>query len=147
MSMQYYVERGFEDNIIKKLENHSVGILGLAGMGKTTTARFIYVKLKRMGFNVVYLTSDESKTIEFNVSKGNREVIRCVSLRQVWKDKNKDEITALTHAVVKAIEGSAGKLKKARGALEWIVEKFSGKKVERIEHLAVSYTHLTLPTN
>ena len=137
--MLYYVERGFEDDIIKNLESYrSVGILGLAGMGKTTTARFIYVKLKRKGVNVVYLTSDdESKTIEFNVSKDDKEVVRCVSLRQVWREKERDEVIALTHAVVKAIEGSiTGRLRKrARGALEWIVKKFSGKEIEKIEHL------------
>ncbi|RLI85326.1 MAG: hypothetical protein DRP01_06420 [Archaeoglobales archaeon] len=138
MSMLHYVEREFEDNLIKNLERYrSVGILGLAGVGKTTTARFIYVKLKRKGVNVVYLTSDESKTVEFNISKDDREVVRCVSLRQVWKEKEKDEVIALTHAVVKAIEGSiAGRLRKrARGALGWIVKKFSGKEIEKIEHL------------
>ncbi len=138
MSMRYYVKRGFEDDLIENLDKYrSCGILGLAGMGKTTTARYIYVKLKRKGVNVVYLTSDnESKTIEFNLSKDDKEVVRCISLRQVWS-KTGDEVTALAHAVVRAIKGStvSGLSEKARRALEWIVEKFSGKKIEKIEHL------------
>lgn len=102
MNMQYYVKRGFEDDLIKTLENYgSTCILGLAGMGKTITARFVYVKLKEKNVKAIYLTSDESKSVKFNDVE-----IKCISLRHVWRDKSKDEVIALAHTIAKAIEGS-----------------------------------------
>ena len=137
--MKWYVKRGFEDDLIEALNSYdSACILGLAGMGKTTVVRYVYVELKRAGKKVVYLTSDEEgKTIEFNVGVDDREDIRCISLRDVWRDKSKDEVIALAHAVVKAIEGTfVGRLtKKVKEALEWLAEKLSCKKLEKLEHI------------
>ncbi|WP_048197447.1 hypothetical protein [Methanocaldococcus sp. FS406-22] len=130
MEMKWYVKRGFEDDLINALNNYgSACILGLAGMGKTTTARYIYTKLRREGVKVVYLTSDEeSKTIKFKVTRDEEEEIRCISLKHVWSGKG-DEAEVLAYAIAKAIEGTY------LGKIGRLLEKFTGKKLEKLEHI------------
>jgi len=139
--MEQYVERDFEDNLIDSLNTYgSVCILGLAGMGKTTTARYIYTKLRKEGVKVVYLTSDEvSKTIKFNVTRDEEEEIRCISLKHIWSGKG-DEAEVLAYAIVRAIEGTySGRIgKKVDDALNWLSKKFTDKKLEKLEHLKSS---------
>jgi len=136
--MEWYVERGFEDNLIKALDTYgSACILGLAGMGKTTTARYIYTKLRREGVKVVYLTSDEVlKTIKFKVAKDEEEEIRCISLKRVWSGRE-NEAEILAYAIVGAIEGTYLERirKKACNVINWLSEKLTGKKFEKLEHL------------
>ncbi len=117
----------------------SACLLGLAGMGKTTLARYVYTMLKERGDRVVYVTSDESKTIEFNVAKDRKVEIRCVNLRDVWRrDKEEDEIVALANAIVRAIEGTFfDRLKgKAKKALAKLAEKI-GVKVEELDRVKI----------
>ena len=128
--MKWYVKRGFEDDLINALNNYgSACILGLAGMGKTTTARYIYTKLRKEGVKVVYLTSDEeSKTIKFKVTKDEEEEIRCISLKRIWSGKE-DEAKVLAYAIVRVIEGTY------LGKIGRLLEKFTGKKLEKLEHI------------
>ena len=128
--MKWYVKRGFEDDLINALNNYgSACILGLAGMGKTTTARYIYTKLRKEGVKVVYLTSDEiSKTIKFKITKDEEEEIRCISLKRIWSGKE-DEAKVLAYAIVRVIEGTY------LGKIGRLLEKFTGKKLEKLEHI------------
>ncbi|MEM0024522.1 MAG: ATP-binding protein [Thermofilaceae archaeon] len=51
VGLQRYVERGVEDELIKRLEKHeSVALVGLPGVGKSTTARMIVLKLQENGY-------------------------------------------------------------------------------------------------
>ncbi|CAB3289074.1 AAA ATPase [Methanocaldococcus lauensis] len=135
--MRRYVVRGFEDRVINVLKSDNACIFGLAGMGKTTTARYIYVKLKREGKKVIYLTREEID-IEFRDENGKKEEIRSISLREVWRgDRKDDEVEILAYAVVIALNGTLlHRLgKKGWGSLKWIVEKFGSKKLEKLEDL------------
>jgi len=135
---QRYVERGFEDELIRSLDEYdSVSILGLPGVGKTTTAMYVYAKLKEIGKKVVYLSSGDSKTI-YLTYEGKEAAVRCISIRSE-EGRGRELSEALAYVVVKAIEGSIfDRLRgKARDALDWLINKFGGERAERIEKVKV----------
>ncbi len=63
--MQRYVLRGFENELIEELESNGVAcIVGIPGIGKTTTSKFIAVKMNEEGFIPILLTSSNFVEIE-----------------------------------------------------------------------------------
>lgn len=137
-TMNRYVKRGFEDKLIDVLKSGNACILGLTGMGKTTTARYIYVRLKREVGRVVYLTHEDVK-VEFRDEEGNKEEIYGISLRNVWKEKKEDEVEVLAHAVVVALNGTLIRRLSEKGekALGWIIQKFGSRRLEKAENLHI----------
>jgi broad-specificity NMP kinase len=70
--MERYVSRGCEDTVIEALNEHGLAcILGLPGIGKTTTARYVALKLRENGLIPLILTSGDAeitpkdKVVEF----------------------------------------------------------------------------------
>lgn len=73
--MRRYVLRGFEGNIVNVLKDKGiVYLIGLSGVGKTTTARYLGIKLKSEGYKVVCLGL-ERKKIQFYDENGEEHEI------------------------------------------------------------------------
>jgi len=105
--MQRYVERGFEDEICNVLNEHGViCLIGLPGVGKTTTARYIAVKMQRerrkesKEVPIVVLAHEETRVIEFYDEDGKKHEIQAVSFGSFWKQEP-DEIKHLAKLVVR----------------------------------------------
>jgi len=98
--MQKYVKRGFEDKICNVLNEHGiVCLIGLPGVGKTTTARYIAVKMQRerrkesKEVPIVVLTHErtiekrvEPRIIEFYDENGEKHKIQAVSFGAFWQE-------------------------------------------------------------
>jgi len=112
--MQRYVKRGFEDEICNVLNEHGViCLIGLPGVGKTTTSRYIAVKMQRerrkenKEVPIVVLRHKravekriEPRIIEFYDENGEKHKIQAVSFGVFWERKP-NEIKYLAKLVVR----------------------------------------------
>jgi len=111
--MQRYVKRGFEDEICNVLNEHGViCLVGLPGVGKTTTSRYTAVKMQRerrkegKEVPIVVLTHEmgvekevKPRITEFCDENGEKHEIYEVSFRSFW-EQEPDEIKYLAKLVV-----------------------------------------------
>jgi hypothetical protein len=80
--MKRYIVRGCENAVTGALKEHGLAcILGIPGIGKTTTARYIALKLREQGIIPIILTSADTditlkdKLVEFADERGERHTV------------------------------------------------------------------------
>jgi hypothetical protein len=100
--MQRYILRGYEEEMLDQLQKEGIiCLLGLPGVGKSTTARYLGINLQ----HPVVCLGSEHKEIEFLDEEGNKHVIRVLPLLNALKEQRGAE-ELLAHALVKVVNGS-----------------------------------------
>ena len=79
-----YVERGIEDELIERLEKHeSVALVGLPGVGKSTTARRIVIKLQEKDYIPILIKpSGGEKPLELMCERFVDTDIPCIGVSE-----------------------------------------------------------------
>jgi len=158
--MQRYVKRGFEDEICNLLNEHRViCLVGLPGVGKTTTSRYIAVKMQRekrkenKEVPIVVLTHEKAaekevkpRITEFCDENGEKHEIYEVSFRSFW-EQEPGEIKYLARLVVSIANRSFfGRMKPRKRDAESLADvfrdvfsEFSGMLKEHAEKFLGDY--------
>ncbi|MEM1523301.1 MAG: ATP-binding protein, partial [Thermofilaceae archaeon] len=100
VGLQRYVERGVEDELIKRLEKHeSVALVGLPGVGKSTTARMIVLKLQENGYIPVLIKpSRGGKPLELLCERFIDKDIPCIGVSEhIGEEEFKRFIRMITY--------------------------------------------------
>ena len=139
--MGWYVNRGLESDIINSLNNYGVAcLIGFPGVGKTTTARYVGVKLsEEKNIVTVCLSLDrgegvieERKIIEFPDERGRKHKIRLLPILSGFEEV--DYAKALAYLLVKIVNGSF--FEKVSEPLQRSFEKYKisekGSKIGKI---------------
>lgn len=112
--MKRYISRGCEGAVIKALNEHSLAcILGIPGVGKTTTARYIALKLREKGIIPVILTSTSElggdgagdvrgNSVDFYDENGTKEVLFQIPISSFYTI-NENLAKGLANAIVKVV--------------------------------------------
>ena len=109
-------------------------VLGVNGVGKTTTIAKLAGMLKAQGLSVLLVAGDTFRAA-------------AIEQLQIWADRVGCEIVAQTKgADPGAVMFDALEAAKARG-IDFVIADTAGRLHTKVNLMAVSYTHLTLPTN
>jgi ABC-type Na+ transport system ATPase subunit NatA len=144
--MKRYIVRGCEDAVTEALNEHDLAcILGIPGIGKTTTARYIALKLREQGIIPIILTSADTditlkdKLVEFADERGEKHTVLQIPIAKyhiIDKDLAKSIAEAIAAVVNTTLKDKI--LKKVSGITEKseMVKKFAdvvkgvGKKLD-----------------
>jgi hypothetical protein len=132
--MKRYIVRGCEDAITGALNEHGLAcVLGIPGVGKTTTARYIALKLREQGIIPIILTSADTditlkdKLVEFADERGEKHTVLQIPIAkyQIDKDLAKSIAEAIAAVVNTTLKDKF--LKKVSGIAEKreLVKKFA----------------------
>ncbi len=134
--MQRYIRRGYEEDMLDLLRKEGlICLLGLPGVGKSTTARYLGINLQQ--HHVVCLGS-EYKKIEFRDEKGNEHVIKVLPLFNALNEEKGAE-KLLAHALVKVVNGSFFEIpEKLKSCFDGLKSKIKGV-IERGEEIHKIY--------
>jgi hypothetical protein len=144
--MKRYIVRGCEDAIAETLNEHGLAcILGMPGVGKTTTARCIALKMRERGVIPIMLTSADiditlkDRLIEFADEIGEKNTVLQIPIA-TYHIIDKDLAKGIAEAIAKVVNTTLEDkiLKKVSGITEKseLVRKFSdvvkgvGKKLD-----------------
>jgi hypothetical protein len=107
--MKRYISRGCEDAVIDALNDHDLAcILGIPGVGKTTTARYIALKSRERGFVPIILTSADTditlkdRLIEFADERGEKHAVLQIPIA-TYHTIDQDLAESIAKAIVKVV--------------------------------------------
>jgi len=110
--MKRYISRGCEDAVIDALNDHDLAcILGIPGVGKTTTARYIALKSRERGFVPIILTSADTditlkdRLIEFADEKGEKHTVLQIPIA-AYNTIDNDLAKSIAEAIAKVVNAT-----------------------------------------
>ncbi|MBA7525281.1 hypothetical protein ES705_17432 [subsurface metagenome] len=110
--MKKYIVRGCEDAVTKALNEHGLAcILGIPGVGKTATARYIALKRRKQGFIPIILTSADTditlkdRLIEFADERGDKHTVLQIPIAAYNKIDN-DLAKSIAEAIAKVVNAT-----------------------------------------
>ncbi|MEM2617476.1 MAG: ATP-binding protein, partial [Thermofilaceae archaeon] len=131
VGLQRYVERGVEDELIKRLEKHeSVALVGLPGVGKSTTARMIVLKLQENGYIPVLIKpSRGGEPLELLCERFIDKYIPCIGVSEHIEEEEFKRFIRMIACIGWTLEKKPDIMKDLESSLEDISSKLKRGRI------------------